>query len=246
MNFKIKRISELRKYIADNKKKVVIWGAGFLGINWAYEFLIKNEIHTAYYCDNNNELWNATINNCKVISLDKLKSIAKEVFVFVTIRKDQTVFVVEQLREYGIVDVMEYTDLLHLQGVKEQYFPFMKERSIAVYTCVTGGYDEILEHDCISELCDYYIITDNPDNYTGSYFCLDIKDYIPSHITDTTRQNRYCKINAHKIFPQYRFSIYYDANTIFTKDFTYMIEKLTKTRLAVASSLFEDSLYGDA
>ena len=41
--------------------------------------------------------------------------------------------------------------------VKENYF---SSERIAIYTCITGGYDSVIEPLFIPDNCDYYLVTD--------------------------------------------------------------------------------------
>ena len=64
---------------------------------------------------------------------------------------------------------------------------------------------------------------------------IDIKDCIPSCIEDDTKKNRYCKINPHKIFPQYKYSIYFDGSIRLKSNITQKIDELPRTRIMALS-----------
>lgn len=238
-------LNELLLYLQTTQKRIVIFGAGQLGKNWAYDFFVDRGILIDAYCDNNSSLWGQRVHGKKVMSPNELANISNNVIALVIIRWDAVDLVVNQLKKIGITEIIDYPTLVHLEGMKEEYFPFLHKKNV-VYTCVTNGYDNIFDHDFISDKFDYFVISDKEPENPGIFTYLDIGEFLPEGINDPTRQNRYCKINAHKIFPQYRYSIYADANIIFTKSIAQVIDKLPKTRLAVSSKLLDDDLYTHA
>lgn len=69
---------------------------------------------------------------------------------------------------------------------------------------------------------------------------------VPRDISDNRLKNRYCKINAHKVFPQYKYSIYLDGNHKIKQDLTVFIDRLSKTGLGVLAYREWESIYTEA
>ena len=111
---------------------------------------------------------------------------------------------------------------------------------------MVGEYDELSEPEVIEENCDYYIISDKKPQKDTVYQYIDINEVIEEGISDNTRKNRYCKINAHKIFPNYRFSIYIDGNIALKNNIRRYVQELPKTRIAVLARTSYKSVYAEA
>lgn len=224
----------------------MIWGGGYLGQNWGYDYLTKWGIDISFYCDSDANKWGTVINDRIVLSPTELESRKEDVFVFIIVGNQASHEVSDTLEKMGVVNRITYTELLGMKDVLYDYYPFMQEPRIAVYTCLINDYDEVIEHKYVSEQWDLFVLTDNTNKNYGRAKCLDIKEYLPSEITDFTRQNRFCKLHPHLIFPDYRYSIYYDANTFFVSDISEVVDSLPKTRMAVASRLFIDDIYEES
>ena len=143
----------------------------------------------------------------------------------------------------GVKNIVTYDDLLALPCTLKRHLPYMNRKDTAVYTCITGDYDEVREPRYISDRCDYFLISDKKGKPDSVYQWLDIHEFLPKDIESPIYQNRYCKINAHKIFPQYRYSIYVDGNITITGKIEESIEKLKRARIAVRSENYTDNIY---
>lgn len=78
-----------------------------------------------------------------------------------------------------------------------------------IYTCIIGKYDTLKEIKYRTPGFDYVCFTDQ--NYkSNDWEIRPIPEFI-QHLSPS-RQNRYLKINAHKIFPEYEFSVYIDGS----------------------------------
>ena len=79
-----------------------------------------------------------------------------------------------------------------------------------VYTCITGAYDTLKDPKRLSEGWDYVCFTDNP-NFVSSVW--DIRP-LPKETEGLSqvKKQRYVKINAHKVLPEYNISIWVDGN----------------------------------
>lgn len=224
---------------------ICIWGAGFLGTQKGLELLNKKGIAVNYYCDNNHYLWGRDIiNGIKCISPAELQKKKGNIICFLMMTNNSAKEVMTQLKDMGIEQVISFDELFIEE--EEEYFLFMKKKRIAFYTCIIGDYDDLVEPISISPESDYYIISDKEPKHQTVFKYIDINRYLPDYITDNTRKNRYCKINAHKIFPQYRYSIYFDGQIQINSAITRYIDELPKTRIITFCKNYWKSPYMEA
>ncbi|MCI8951048.1 MAG: DUF616 domain-containing protein [Lachnospiraceae bacterium] len=107
---------------------------------------------------------------------------------------------------------------------------FLNEK-IAIYTCITGGYDTIVEPLFIPDNCEYYAITDFELPKDSKWKRIDISkiriddlDHIkhsPAFI------NRYFKMFPHKLFSDYKYSVYVDGNIRICTDMTEYVNRIS-------------------
>lgn len=87
----------------------------------------------------------------------------------------------------------------------------MKKNKV-VYTCILGGYDEVLAHTYVDADWDYILFTDNENLIKeGFIFHWQVRRHCFNE-RDATRNSRYEKINPHIVFPKYEYSLYVDGN----------------------------------
>lgn len=233
---------EYIKQAKSGKYDVCIWGAGYIGTGTGLQLLKKRGIIINYYCDNNPSFWGKEIvDGILCISPDELKNRSKKVICFLLVGVLNIKSVLQQIKHIGIQKIVIYNDLF-IEEMPE-YFPFMKRNKTVIYTCIVDGYDNLEEPLSISSECDYFIITDKKPEQETIFKYININEYLPEHITDNTRKNRYCKINAHKIFPQYKYSIYFDGNIKLKNSITEFINDLPRTRITAFCPNFWDSIY---
>lgn len=103
-----------------------------------------------------------------------------------------------------------------LKNIREylEYKNTRKAKSV-IYTCITNNYDDIntiKTYKYINKEWDYICFTDNEEEIKQSQ--IGIWEIRPLQYTksDNTRNNRWHKLNPHKLFPNYSESIYIDAN----------------------------------
>ena len=89
----------------------------------------------------------------------------------------------------------------------------MDKRKNVVYTCITGEYDSLMTDIKTSDNFDYVCFTDNMSLDGGGIWEL---RPIPSEVNgySKVKQQRYVKICAHKVLPEYEQSIWIDANVL--------------------------------
>jgi len=88
-----------------------------------------------------------------------------------------------------------------------------KKRGV-VYTCITGGYDELRDHDFIHHDWDYICFTDEVSVDRKKNIQWQVKELRFADLDDV-RNQRWHKTHPHILFPEYQESIYVDANVNF-------------------------------
>lgn len=99
---------------------------------------------------------------------------------------------------------------------KIRYKPQISDKKIAVVTCVTGGFDELVPHICYEKGVDYYLITDDlkkPENIPEPYI------WLPSRYVgiNSRRTARFIKTHLHLYVGSYDYVVWIDANIMLTK-----------------------------
>lgn len=263
----IREIEEIKR----NQKKICLFGAGKLGQGWCYKFVQYLGMKVDCYCDNNPELWGKEIKDDIIcISPEELSKVENCVCIIaIGIRFLSSVE--NQVRSLGI-DMITYDELYSLTKVKDYFYstPFMyaekeyksrlqkyndckeiniinneKNKEIAIYTCVAGKYDNVVEPEYISEECDYYLISDVKPEKLNVYKWIDIKSIVPEWVEDNVRRNRYCKINAHSIFPNYKYSIYIDGNISIKGNILHCIKKIGNSGVAAYLHPNHQCIFGE-
>ncbi len=102
---------------------------------------------------------------------------------------------------------------------------YFSSEKIAIYTVITGGYDEVLEPYCKPDNCDLFLFTDREFDDTASAWN---KRELPSclDVFTNAEKNRYLKMHPHKLFSEYNYSVYVDGNIQIFTDLTEYINRL--------------------
>ncbi len=82
----------------------------------------------------------------------------------------------------------------------------------AVYTVITGGYDDLRDPAYVDPQWGYYCFTDNPDNYRSDVWTLCKLDKMIKN--DKVRSQRYAKTHPYELLPEYDYTIYVDGKFI--------------------------------
>ena len=85
-----------------------------------------------------------------------------------------------------VYDEREYWKKLEIleQGNEKEIEVLNPEnKKIAVYTCITGNYEEILEPEVVSDQCDYFVISDEKPKNTKIYRWIATKDVVPDWVS---------------------------------------------------------------
>lgn len=100
-----------------------------------------------------------------------------------------------------------------------------------VYTCITGNYDRLKDPKYINGDFDYICFTDSK-NMSSTVW--DIRP-LPAETEGLSqiKKQRYVKINAHKVLPEYELSIWVDGNVDILGDLNQFIEGVKKDGVSI-------------
>lgn len=83
---------------------------------------------------------------------------------------------------------------------------------VVVYTCITGDYDKLIDPQFIDSGVDYICYTNNNTLNSNVWQIRPIPTDL-DYLTQVKKQ-RYIKINAHVMLPEYDISVWVDGNII--------------------------------
>lgn len=95
---------------------------------------------------------------------------------------------------------------------------------VLIYTCVTGGYESLIEPLFLPDHVDYIAVTDMEIPSSSRWKKMDINLIDEIRGLSDVEKSRYPKICPHKLFPQYEYSIYLDANFRVVADVSQFIK----------------------
>lgn len=118
-----------------------------------------------------------------------------------------------------------------------------------VYSCVTGGYDNINLHKYIAEGWDYVYFTDNPELIAqGRVGHWQIRPLAFDKL-DNIRNSRWHKVNADLLFPDYDASLWVDGNITINNNHIFQMADSYMTKdvvLAAPKHPQRDCAYDEA
>ncbi|SHN51091.1 Protein of unknown function [Butyrivibrio hungatei DSM 14810] len=255
----------------NDEYEVCIYGAGIVGENMALHLQSIFGLRIDFFCDKNADKWGKeVIPGIKCISPEALAK-KGEVFCFALVGLYYRESVLRELKTYSNIKyIMTYDDLIALDSVIEGVLacddvlqgtsnkslekmelsnfkiPNRHNKQIAVYTCITGGYDEIQLSADKSEIADYYVICDNKAESLNDITSIDAGEIIPKDLMDDTRRNRYCKIMGSHIFADYDYSIYVDGNVKIVGDISRYVGNMNEFGFMSHMHAYEDCIYSEA
>lgn len=112
----------------------------------------------------------------------------------------------------------------------------------AVYTCITGDYDQLINHKYINPEWDYICFTDNAELLKKDTGIWEVR-LIENKNLDDTRINRYYKINCHIVLPEYEESLYVDGNINILTPYIFDLIKAQNKPLIVPKHFSTNCIY---
>lgn len=125
----------------------------------------------------------------------------------------------------------------------EKYVNSSKNKDKVIYTCITGNYDELINHYYINNDYKYVCFTDNKDLISNKKY--GIWEILPIKFsnTDNSLINRWHKMHPHLLFPNIEESIYIDSNiNILSNKVFEEIEK-TKNNILLPKHFNRNCIY---
>ena len=119
--------------------------------------------------------------------------------------------------------VVDLEDLIN--NIRKKVDNMKKDSNkVVVYTCITGGYDNILEPSVVTPGVDYVCFTDNPNMKSKTWKFRPIPDELLSY--SKVKQQRGIKILAHRYLPEYETSVWVDGAVIVKGNITSYLKTL--------------------
>lgn len=112
----------------------------------------------------------------------------------------------------------------------KKYWSDEKNKKV-VYTCITGGYDTLIDPKFVTDGFDYVCFTDN-DNMESDIWKIRPLPKETDNLSQVKKQ-RYVKINAHKVLPEYELSIWVDGNVTVKGDLNEFVDKFIKSDCSI-------------
>ena len=191
-------------------------------------YLLNNKKQEILYTElmnnikRNNEDW-ILINNSKEYKIGRFILESKDNFVHFRI-KEIFKSISRKIKGQKIKSVQSSNiNNVTISDYSPNYF---SDKRIAIYTSVFGGYDNLLEPLFIPDNCDFFAITDLEISKDSKWKKIDILPEMKN--MNNIEKNRYVKINPHKVFKNYDFSIYIDGNIQVVSDLTEYINLLNE------------------
>lgn len=252
-----------------NNWKIGIYGLGQFGrsvgmplmkcIGFKIDFASdKNEAAIQSYTDSHKEV--------EGISYNELISLEEDVLVMACVGIEYIEEVCGLLAQNPFLHTITIDDIMAQDSVLEKFYRIKNIRSykkcvpksrsryqnidqlqknnrIAIYTCVTGGYDFIKEPSVTEDSCDYYLISDMKYEGLKVFQQIDINDFVPDWVTGNAEKNRWCKMHGHEIFKAYRYSIYIDGSITLKKSISHYINRAGVVGTAIHKHPLRNCIY---
>ncbi|HEM3651150.1 TPA: DUF616 domain-containing protein [Streptococcus suis] len=123
--------------------------------------------------------------------------------------------------------------------------PFLNER-VVVYTSTFGGDFSILEPLFIPDNCDFFYIGDRDITNSSVWKSLEPETVIPNYKSlSNIEKNRFVKMNPHKIFKDYKYSVYIDGNIQLVGDPSEFVNLIGKSGIALHKHRSRISAYDE-
>lgn len=238
-------IQEKITCVKKRNSPICIWGCGQTGTKVGYDLVQKIGLNIDFFCDSNPALQGKEIVD-GIICDRPSRIIIEKAFVLVMVTEIFEDDVLNTLIDMGVNkdSVVTCTELV--THYIDLILPFINTDRIAVYTCITNGYDILKEPQINDSRVDFYYISDKELPYTSKFQFIDINTVVPEYITEETRRTRFCKINAHIIFPKYRYSLFFDGSIRIKSDIMGFFDHMPPARIILLNKVKWDSPYVEA
>ena len=119
--------------------------------------------------------------------------------------------------------------------IVNNYNEYKKSRKakVVIYTAISNGFDDLIQHNYISKDFDYICYTDTKIKNPGIWEIRQLKD----RNLGSNRNAKYYKLFANKLFPNYEYSIWIDGNiNILDNTLEQRIYELIKEKALISAN----------
>ncbi len=204
-------------------------------------FFIENEKNKNNFLKIYDSLKKLNIENKKLNNLKKVKT-SKQIFNSVLNRgfMGNLNHLLIKLNSKKISD--KTIESHYIQPISS---PFLNER-VVVYTSTFGGDFSILEPLFIPDNCDFFYIGDRDITNSSVWKSLEPATVIPNYkLLSNIEKNRFVKMNPHKIFSDYKYSVYIDGNIQLVGDPSEFINLIGTNGIALHNHRARNSAYDE-
>ena len=134
----------------------------------------------------------------------------------------------------GNADIETPSPRLSLENVK-----------IAVYTCIVGHYDDLIEPFYVEPCVDYYVFTDMDCPKTSVWKKIDITQFEDYANLTPSQLNRKIKMMPFAYLPDYDYSIYIDGNVEIVSSVSPLIAEMGPHSFGVHYHRSRDCIYDE-
>ena len=120
-----------------------------------------------------------------------------------------------------------------------------KGLKIAVYTCIIGSYDLLLEPQYVEPGIDYYVFTDMTCPENTCWKKIDITQFEEYKELTPTQLNRKIKMLPFKYLPDYDYTLYVDGNIKIMDAITPLIKEMGNHALGIHYHRNRDCIYDE-
>lgn len=126
---------------------------------------------------------------------------------------------------YHYINLIPYDKMSKVisKSFKGEHLKVTQKNKTVVFTCITGGYDQLIKLNYINPNYDYVCYTDNMSIDPNGWSLRQIPEKLKN--LQNNKINRYIKWHPHEFFSEYDLSIYIDGSINILSDFTDLIEK---------------------
>lgn len=241
-------INEFQK----NNDKMCIYGMGKIGTSFYKKIIKIYGLNIDFFSDA--DIDNIDIGDAVKISKNDLLEIKERVLVFLLVSGKKEAEIVKEFTGKENFKIVTYNQILRdkvfikkFYGINDEKKDKAEKNKIAVFTCITNGYDDLRDPTYVDVDAEYFVISEEPPLHTNIYRWIDVKKVAPEYMMDGKDQNRYCKMHGAEIFNEYRYSIYLDGSVLMKGKVTGFIDRITECGLALfphpdRENIFEEGI----
>ncbi len=254
-----------------NNWKICVYGLGRIGSTVEEECLRFLDLRADYYCDRNVAVLDRfDVADDRKITREELKNFQNDILVFVFVSENKYSDIYSVFEDNSYLHIITWNEILKSEYLISRYLKLDRlpkemekkkrveisehkidiNKRVAVFTCITGGYDKLTKPLCIEKKCDYFLITDVPEDVkieNDEYYArIPVSKFVPDYVKTPKAMNRYCKSHAFEIFKDYDYSVYADGNLQIIGRMEELVNRIGKYGVAFHRFPYGEDVYGSA